>query len=118
MFLNALHISRSCSVCWRPRSWASDLRARPGALWRDPSLRILNSRRRLAVRAAGEYRTVSADPLKNPPAADWMMTRRTYDGWGYSPLARSMPQREAPAAVWTFDGHEQRPRGGADRQRA
>jgi alcohol dehydrogenase (cytochrome c) len=24
--------------------------------------------------------------LKDPPAADWLMWRRTYDGWGYSPL--------------------------------
>src|ERR1700675_25099 len=24
--------------------------------------------------------------LRNPPAADWLMWRRTYDGYGYSPL--------------------------------
>jgi alcohol dehydrogenase (cytochrome c) len=24
--------------------------------------------------------------LRNPPAADWLMWRRTYNGWGYSPL--------------------------------
>jgi alcohol dehydrogenase (cytochrome c) len=24
--------------------------------------------------------------LRNPPASDWLMWRRTYDGWGYSPL--------------------------------
>jgi alcohol dehydrogenase (cytochrome c) len=24
--------------------------------------------------------------LRNPPAGDWLMYRRTYDGWGYSPL--------------------------------
>ena len=24
--------------------------------------------------------------LANPPASDWLMWRRTYDGWGYSPL--------------------------------
>jgi alcohol dehydrogenase (cytochrome c) len=24
--------------------------------------------------------------LRDPPAADWLMWRRTYNGWGYSPL--------------------------------
>jgi glucose dehydrogenase len=24
--------------------------------------------------------------LRNPPASDWLMWRRTYNGWGYSPL--------------------------------
>jgi alcohol dehydrogenase (cytochrome c) len=30
--------------------------------------------------------TVTADTLLNPPDGDWLMWRRTYDGWGYSPL--------------------------------
>ena len=29
---------------------------------------------------------VTDDMLRNPPAADWLMWRRTYDGYGYSPL--------------------------------
>ncbi|HEY7300934.1 MAG TPA: PQQ-binding-like beta-propeller repeat protein [Xanthobacteraceae bacterium] len=29
---------------------------------------------------------VTNETLKNPPAGDWLMWRRTYDGWGYSPL--------------------------------
>ncbi len=29
---------------------------------------------------------VTDDMLKNPPAGDWLMWRRTYNGWGYSPL--------------------------------
>src|SRR5215471_18128849 len=24
--------------------------------------------------------------LRNPPASDWLMWRRSYNGWGYSPL--------------------------------
>ena len=24
--------------------------------------------------------------LRDPPAGDWLMWRRTYNGWGYSPL--------------------------------
>ena len=29
---------------------------------------------------------VTAEMLLSPPDADWLMWRRTYDGWGYSPL--------------------------------
>ena len=62
-----------------------------------------------------KYATVSADRLKNPPAADWLMTRRTYDGWGYSPLDQINAvnvTRLQPA--WTMstgmnNGHEAAP---------
>jgi alcohol dehydrogenase (cytochrome c) len=33
-----------------------------------------------------DYQPVTAERLKNPGDADWLMIRRTYDGWGYSPL--------------------------------
>ena len=32
------------------------------------------------------YQPVTGERLKNPGDADWLMIRRTYDGWGYSPL--------------------------------
>jgi alcohol dehydrogenase (cytochrome c) len=32
------------------------------------------------------YQTVTAERLKNPEPGNWLMIRRTYDGWGYSPL--------------------------------
>ena len=32
------------------------------------------------------YAPVTADRLKNPGDGDWLMIRRTYNGWGYSPL--------------------------------
>ena len=32
------------------------------------------------------YRPVTAQRLLKPEDADWLMLRRTYDGWGYSPL--------------------------------
>lgn len=32
------------------------------------------------------YTPVTADDLLNPPDSDWLMYRRTYNGWGYSPL--------------------------------
>lgn len=47
----------------------------------------------LAVQAAlaqdgplANISTVTAEMLLNPPDADWLMWRRTYNGWGYSPL--------------------------------
>ena len=33
-----------------------------------------------------DYPAVSADRLKKPADGEWLMVRRTYDGWGYSPL--------------------------------
>src|SRR5688572_30908363 len=32
------------------------------------------------------YQPVTAERLKNPEPGNWLMIRRTYDGWGYSPL--------------------------------
>ncbi len=32
------------------------------------------------------YRPVTDAMLRDPPADDWLTFRRTYDGWGYSPL--------------------------------
>lgn len=62
-----------------------------------------------------DYRPVTSERLKNPGAADWLMVRRTYDGWGYSPLTHittANVSRLQP--VWTFatgqeNGHEAPP---------
>src|SRR3989442_687673 len=32
------------------------------------------------------YKTVTAERLKKPEDNDWLMIRRTYNGWGHSPL--------------------------------
>src|ERR1700747_841463 len=32
------------------------------------------------------YTTVTDERLLHPDAGDWLMYRRTYDGWGFSPL--------------------------------
>jgi alcohol dehydrogenase (cytochrome c) len=61
------------------------------------------------------YRPVTAERLKRPDAGDWLMVRRTYDGWGYSPLKQitaANVSRLQPA--WTFatgqeNGHEAPP---------
>jgi alcohol dehydrogenase (cytochrome c) len=55
------------------------------------------------------YQPVTADRLKNPEAANWLMIRRTYDGWGYSPLEEITPanvKRLKP--VWVFATGEPR----------
>jgi len=64
---------------------------------------------------ARDYRPVTAERLKNPDAADWLMVRRTYDGWGYSPLKQITPANVSRLEpVWTFatgqeNGHEAPP---------
>src|SRR5204863_9100864 len=32
------------------------------------------------------YAPVTGERLRMPADADWLMIRRSYDGWGYSPL--------------------------------
>ncbi len=65
--------------------------------------------------APRNYRSVTADRLRNPDAGDWLMVRRTYDGWGYSPLKHITPQNVSRLEpVWTFptgqeNGHEAPP---------
>jgi alcohol dehydrogenase (cytochrome c) len=55
------------------------------------------------------YQPVTADRLKNPEDSNWLMVRRTYDGWGYSPLDQITPanvNRLRP--VWVFSTGEAR----------
>ena len=62
-----------------------------------------------------QYQSISADRLKNPPDADWPMVRRTYDGWGYSPLSQidtDNVKRLQPAWIFSTgaeNGHEAPP---------
>jgi alcohol dehydrogenase (cytochrome c) len=61
------------------------------------------------------YQGVTAERLKNPGDADWLMIRRTYDGWGYSPLAHITPDNvKRLQPVWVLstsenNGHEAPP---------
>jgi alcohol dehydrogenase (cytochrome c) len=58
------------------------------------------------------YQPVTADRLHHPSDADWLMVRRTYDGWGYSPLDQITPANVArlqPAWILStgvLNGHE------------
>ena len=43
--------------------------------------------------------------LRNPPPGDWLMWRRTYDGWGYSPLDqinKTNVKNLKPAWTWSM----------------
>lgn len=62
-----------------------------------------------------QYTPVSQSQLTHPPDGDWPMVRRTYDGWGYSPLDAITPANVARLQpVWSFstgvaNGHEAPP---------
>jgi len=66
------------------------------------------------------YPGVTAEQLKAPADGDWPMVRRTYDGWGYSPLEQVTPGNVARLQpVWSMStgvtsGHQAPPivRGG------
>src|SRR4249920_2933610 len=61
------------------------------------------------------YKLVTAERLLKPDPGDWLMVRRTYDGWGYSPLDQVTPAnvtRLQPAWVFAtgvINGHEAPP---------
>ena len=65
--------------------------------------------------SAIDYRPVTAERLANPDDGDWLMIRRTYDGWGHSPLAQITTDNVSRLRpVWTFgtgetSGHEAPP---------
>ena len=49
------------------------------------------------------YQPVTAERLKNPEDGNWLMIRRTYDGWGYSPLDQITPANVARLKpVWVL----------------
>jgi len=61
------------------------------------------------------YSPVTAERLLHPENSNWLMIRRTYDGWGYSPLAQITPQNvKRLRPIWVFStgetrGHEAPP---------
>ena len=61
------------------------------------------------------YAPVTDQRLVNPEPENWLMYRRTYDGWGYSPLEQITPANAATLVpVWTFstgvaEGHQAPP---------
>ena len=57
------------------------------------------SRRRRCRPILQNYKPVTAERLKKPEDGDWLMVRRTYDGWGYSPLDQITPGNVSAAAA-------------------
>src|SRR5205814_2336549 len=61
------------------------------------------------------YKPVTPERLKKPEDGDWLMVRRTYDGWGYSPLDQISPNNvDRLQPLWVFstgvaNGHEAPP---------
>jgi alcohol dehydrogenase (cytochrome c) len=55
------------------------------------------------------YQPVTAERLAKPEDSNWLMIRRTYDGWGYSPLEQVTPANVAKLKpVWVFSTGEAR----------
>src|SRR5690348_14543052 len=55
------------------------------------------------------YQAVTAERLKSPEDNNWLMIRRTYDGWGYSPLKQITPENvKQLRPVWVFATGETR----------
>src|SRR5262245_11431862 len=59
--------------------------------------------------ALQNYQPVTAERLKNPEPGNWLMIRRTYDGWAYSPLDQITTQNVTRLRpVWGFSTGETR----------
>ena len=59
--------------------------------------------------ALANYPAVTEARLKNPADGDWLMIRRTYDGWGYSPLEQiTTANAKNLKPVWVFATGEPR----------
>src|SRR6266852_9414521 len=55
------------------------------------------------------YQPVTAERLKRPEDNNWLMVRRSYDGWGYSPLDQITPANVSRLRpVWVFSTGEAR----------
>src|SRR2546426_966361 len=55
------------------------------------------------------YKAVTAQRLLKPEDNNWLMVRRTYDGWGYSPLDKIDTRNVSRLKrVWTIDTGEAR----------
>ncbi len=56
------------------------------------------------------YPPVTQERLTKPADGDWLMIRRTYDGWGYSPLSQINAGNVSKLKlVWTSATGEVRP---------
>ena len=68
-----------------------------------------------SAQQVADYSSVTDARLQNPEPHNWLMFRRTYDGWGYSPLeqinTRNVDELEVAWTVSTgiTEGHQSPP---------
>ena len=68
-----------------------------------------------AAQRISDYSSVTDERLENPEPGNWLMFRRTYDGWGYSPLDQIDTDNVAALEpVWSVstgvtEGHQSPP---------
>ena len=68
-------------------------RAMAGARIPDPGRFTLPTRQGLTVEGnIQNYTPVTDEMLRNPPDGEWLMYRRNYQGWSYSPLDQITPE--------------------------
>ena len=81
----------------------------------SPGAMMQPAPRARAMAAPTSYVSVTDQRLVNPEPENWLMFRRTYDGWGYSPLEQITPANAGTLVpVWTFstgvaEGHQAPP---------
>ncbi len=81
----------------------------------SPTASMAPAPRAKPTAGATAYTPVTDQRLVNPEPENWLMYRRTYDGWGYSPLEQVTPRNAASLVpVWTFstgvaEGHQSPP---------
>jgi alcohol dehydrogenase (cytochrome c) len=81
----------------------------------SPTASMAPAPRAKPTAGATAYTPVTDQRLVNPEPENWLMYRRTYDGWGYSPLEQVTPGNAASLVpVWTFstgvaEGHQSPP---------
>ena len=75
----------------------------------DPAAQAAGTPRDGTAAILRDYRPVTAERLLKPEDENWLTIRRTFDGWGFSPLTgltASNVSRLRP--VWTFETGERR----------
>jgi alcohol dehydrogenase (cytochrome c) len=85
------------------------------AAWFGVSGRAQQAESGAAAAVLRNYQPVTAERLRNPEPGNWLSIRRTYDGWGYSPLTEittaNVGQLKMVWSVMTGEGrvHEAAP---------
>ncbi len=64
------------------------------------------------------FTPVTDEMLRNPPPGDWLMARRNYQAWSYSPLTEHQPQERQGSQARVGLGDERRGRESDDAARA